>query len=157
MPNYRLDPIVKHRREVRTRLVLPVVVATFLLMLPLAILLILTMTGDLAAQQVNAICSVMAVTCIFVPLILIMLVLDALFIGLAWGSGKINTVAKPLLRAGRRSTESVATLTGTSSRWAGGILIGLETRLMRWGEFSARLVRVRPLNRCPNVEENEKP
>lgn len=139
-----IDPITKHRRDVWLRIVLPVGLAAGLLVLTLVVLFTLAVAGILSQEQISTIASIMLSVCVLLPLTLIMMLLAAIFIGMAWAVAKLpGAVTGPLRQLRFRVTGIAASVPGVSTRLVRP-LIALDSRLTRWEYFVRGLVGVQP-------------
>lgn len=143
MPQYVVDPIVKHRRELRRQILLPVLGPLVLIFTVMVLLFGLTITGAMEMGQLRIITDIMLVVCFLCPLAITMIIIDVIFIGMVWGTAKLPTPIKGTVRSVRGLTERVADSMEKLSKLVAQPFINLESRFTRWGTFMARLFGIK--------------
>jgi hypothetical protein len=124
--------LIKHRRQVRRQIVLPVLIPAMLFLGMAFLLFILTRTNDLSGQQIGVVSACMTMLFVFIPLFLCLLVLDFLLLFLAFGTGELGgMLAKPLAFA-RDATGQLAAFMQTLAQRIADPIINLRVRVARW-------------------------
>jgi len=126
------SPVEKHRRDVRWKIVAPVVMSGVGLVAVGVLLMVGVAAGALVFEQVSVIMGILATAFIALPLALICIVPYLAFGALAVGTGKLYARARTPLRAARRFTERVSTRTQRTLPRLARPVIALNTRLARW-------------------------
>ncbi|MBI5931375.1 MAG: hypothetical protein HY862_18855 [Chloroflexi bacterium] len=136
-----LDPIVKHRRDFRRKIVLPIALSALGMIFLLFVLpLILVATDTISKGQIATVSSVLLVICILVPLVLVFLVLDVLFIMLAYGSAKIPAKIYGPLQSVRRLVQRTSSITIRAADKINQPMLAVNVRLARWEYFIGHLL-----------------
>ena len=93
----QIDPLVQHRRDVRLKIILPVILSALLLVALAIGLGVLAIFGDISGQQINVIAACLVTVCILFPLVLLMLALDAAMLITGFAAGSVRgLLIKPL-------------------------------------------------------------
>ena len=127
-----VNPVHKHRREVRNRIVLPVVLS-FAALVAFGVALIVAVAVDsMNATQVTVIMSIVATLFIAIPMVIVCVV-PFVVLGLgAWGIGRIHAKARGPLGTTRRLTGKIATKTNELAPRVARPTMALNIRLTRW-------------------------
>lgn len=131
-----LDPVTKHRREFRRQIILPLALSTLgmiflLFFLPIALIL----NDTISKGQVATVASVLLVICILVPLVIVFLVVDVLFIMLAYGTAQIPAKIYGPLQSVRRLVQKTGQITVQAADKTNQPMIAINARLARWEYF----------------------
>lgn len=126
------DPVRRHRRAVRWRIVAPVALSGLVLVLLCAALIVAVAAGELSDTQITTVMGIVATAFIALPLAILCLVPYALMAALAVLAGKIYAQARTPLRSARRQTERLATTTNRVAPKLARPLIALNVRVARW-------------------------
>lgn len=129
------EPTQKHRRDVWLQMVLPIVGVGLVLTLLIVGLFTLAVAGTLSAQQIETMASVMMIVCILLPMALVMMLLNALMVIIAVGTGKIPAAMRPMLESVRIQVEKIARTVSTVTTRFAQPFITLDTRWTRWEEL----------------------
>jgi len=84
----KFDPLVQHRRDVRRKIILPVLLPALLMTLAVIGLGVLVIYDDITSQQIGVIAACLATVCVLLPFVLLMAVFDAAALTTAFASGK---------------------------------------------------------------------
>jgi len=125
-------PIQKHRRDVRWKVVAPVVAASAALVLGAALLIVGVATDSLVFEQVSVIMGILGTAFVLLPLVLLCVLPYLVAAALAIGVGQLYARARSPIRATRRFTERVADRTHRTLPRLAHPLIALNARLARW-------------------------
>jgi len=126
------NPVEKHRRDVRWKIVAPVVASVIGLVAVGVLLIVGVATGALVFEQVSVIMGILATAFIALPLALICIVPYLALGALAVGAGKLYARTRTPLRAARRFTERVSSRTQRTLPRLARPVIAFSTRLARW-------------------------
>lgn len=122
----------QHQQDVFRRIRLPVIGAA-LLPLGVAILLMIGWaTGNMSAQQVTCVAAGMSVIFLFIPLVLLMLIINFLSLLLSFSAPKLTDFLKPPLERVRQYSETGAKLTQTGSEKITEPIINLRVKVAYW-------------------------
>jgi hypothetical protein len=136
-----LDPVAKHRRDFRRKIILPIAATSAGLIFVLMVLPgILLLTDTISTGHVATVASFLLAICILLPLIIVFLGIDVLFIMLAYGSGKIPAKIYGRLQSVRRLVQRTGDVTVKVMNNINRPLIALNTRLTRWGYVVGHLL-----------------
>jgi hypothetical protein len=124
--------ILKHRRQIRRQIVLPVLVPAMLFVGMAIVLFILAMRDDISGQQIGVVAACMTVLFIFIPLFLFLLVADFVLLFLAFGAGGLHGLLTKPLAFVRDTTGQLAAFTQTISGRITAPIINLRVRVARW-------------------------
>ena len=131
------DPVRKHRREVRNRIILPVALAFAALIALNVILITAVARGAMVSKQITTVMSVVATVFIALPMVLLCLVPVAVLVLSAWGAGRIYGTARGPLGTVRRVTGQVAIKTNEFAPKLARSTMAVNIRLTRW-EYTLR-------------------
>ena len=134
------DPIAQHRRDLRLKIVSPIVGATIFVLFPIVILSILLMIGKIEKGQLTTISVIMAGVCVLIPLVTLMAGLDFAMIMLIWGTEQVPAFLVPVVRWLRKTTQQVAALLQTAIDWTSEPVIFVEKWLVYISTFLDGLV-----------------
>lgn len=126
------DPVEKHRREVRWKIVAPIVVAALLVIVLGAVFIVEVAANALVFEQVSVVTGILATPFILLPLVLLCVVPYLIAAVLAIGVGKVYARTRPAIRSTRRFTERVTARTHQTMPRLARPLVSLNTRLSRW-------------------------
>jgi len=126
------DPVSRHRRAVRWRIVAPVALSGLALVLLCAALIVAVAAGELSDTQITTVMGIVATAFIALPLAILCLVPYALMAALAVLAGKTYARARTPLRSVRRQTERLATTTNRVAPKLARPLVALNVRVTRW-------------------------
>lgn len=127
-----INPVRKHRREIRNRIVLPVVLAFVALVGVCVIFIIAVAAGSMEATQITIIMSVVATIFIAIPLVILCAIPYVILALTAWGVGRIYAGARGPLGSVRSLTGQVATKTNEMAPRLARPTMALNIRLTRW-------------------------
>ncbi|HMM27422.1 MAG: hypothetical protein AAGU78_12935 [Chloroflexota bacterium] len=125
-------PIHKHRRDVRWKIVAPVVAAGAALVIGPLLLIAGVATDALVFEQVSVIMGILGTAFVLLPLVLLCVLPYVLAAALAIGAGQLYARARAPIRAARRFTERVAARAHRTLPRLARPLIGFNARLARW-------------------------
>ncbi len=129
----------RHRQNVRLEIILPVALP-FAIMIIMSIALFLFATvGDIEAQQITVIMSIMLTLCALLPLAIVMLVLNAVVLLAMFGAGTLEQHIQKPLEAARRYTARGAQTTQEAALRISEPIIAARSRAARWRVFATRL------------------
>lgn len=134
------DPIVRHRRELRVRIVAPIVVAAVFVLSPIVILALLLNSGEIDRGQLTTVSAIMAGVCVLLPLVVLMAGLDFLMIMLIWGTEKIPAFLVPVVRWLRKTSQQLARLVQMTIDWTSEPVILVEKWMVYIRTFLEGLV-----------------
>ncbi len=143
------DPVARHRRAVRRRIVAPVAGAALGLLAVCGALIVAVATGALADTQVTTVMGIVATTFIALPLTILCLIPYALLAILAALSGHAYTGVRGPLRSLRQQTEQLAATTARVAPRLAAPFVALNVRVTRW-EY---VLRGQPPQALPGDEE----
>ena len=86
----KFDPLVQHRRDVRRKIVLPVILSAVLLVAVAIGLGVLAIFGDISAQQISVMAACLVTVFVLIPLVLLMLALDAIALLTGFAAGSVR-------------------------------------------------------------------
>lgn len=125
-------PVRRHKRDVRWKIVAPVVISA-IIVLAIGVVLIVAVAADsLVFKQVTVVSLCLGIPFILVPLALLCVVPYLLVAVLAIGVGKAYGVTRPVIRSARHFTERVTARTHRTMPRLARPLIALNQRLSRW-------------------------
>lgn len=110
-PRKRPEPELRHSQDARRQIYVPVVLALCLMLFILVVLFAMVASGEIENQQVQVIAGIMMTLFILLPMALVMLVMAAVLLMIAFGSGDLYKFVVPPLRNLRDYSEKGATLT----------------------------------------------
>jgi len=84
------DPLVQHRRDVRLKIVLPVMLSAVLLISVAIVLGVLAIFGDISSQQIGVMAACLAIVFVLLPLALLMFLVDALALVTGFAAGTLR-------------------------------------------------------------------
>lgn len=120
------DIIRKHRRQSRRQILFPLSLLAGLLIGLTVVLFVLSRSGGVSAQQIAIVATCLMVPLIFLPIILVLLVVDYVSLVVAFGSGKVHhLLINPLEIVRGYSQKLLDTTQKTSERIANPLI---ETR-----------------------------
>jgi ABC-type dipeptide/oligopeptide/nickel transport system permease subunit len=131
------DPVRKHRREVRNRIILPVALAFVALIALNVVLIAAVASGAMVSKQITTVMSVVATVFIALPMMLLCLIPVAALVLSAWGVGRIHGTARGPLGTVRRLTGQVAVKTNEFAPRLARPTTAVNIRLTRW-EYTLR-------------------
>ncbi len=135
------DPIAKHRRDYRYRIILPVALSALGMILLLVALPIVLVSNDTISEgQISTVASVMLVICILVPLVLVFLAIDVLFIMLAYGTAQIPAKIYGPLQSVRRLVQRTSSVTIQAADKINQPMLALNERVARWEYFIGHML-----------------
>jgi lysylphosphatidylglycerol synthetase-like protein (DUF2156 family) len=134
--------VIKHRREARRQIWLPIILTYLILIGILGILFVLAMADTMSPQQINVISSFLLVPLCLLPLALVVLVLDVMMIALAFYLGKTESLVIGLFRFAHGITLTINTTTQKFSQLVAEPVKKLSARLTRWGNIIAHLLGI---------------
>ena len=126
------NPVRKHTREVRWRIVAPVILGAAGLVALCVALAVAVALGKLESKQISIVMGILATVFISIPLVILCLVPYALLAALAQLTGQGYAHARGPLRRVRSLSEQVAVTTDKHAPRLARPLIGLNVRLARW-------------------------
>ena len=101
------DPVKKHRRDVRWKIVAPIVVVGLLVIAMGIVFIVEVATDALVFEQVSVVAGILAIPFILLPLMLLCVVPYLLTAVLAIGAGKVYARTRPAIRSTRRRWQRV--------------------------------------------------
>jgi len=126
------NPIQKHRRDVRWKIVAPVILAS-LALVAFGVALFASVAADaLVFDQVSVIMGVLGTVFVLLPLALLCVLPYVVVAALAIGAGQLYARARPPIRSARRLTERVSARAHRTLPRLARPLIGFNTRIARW-------------------------
>lgn len=136
------DPaVIKHRRDFRYKIILPIALSALGMILLLFVLpIVLVSTDTISAGQISTVASVMLVICILIPLVLVFLALDVLFIMLAYGSAQIPAKIYGPLQSVRRLIQRASGITIQAADKVNQPMLALNARVARWEYFIGHML-----------------
>lgn len=134
------DPIARHRRDFRLKIVTPIIGATLFVLSPIIILSILLITGEIDKGQLTTISVIMAGVCVLLPFVTLMAGLDFAMIMLIWGTEQVPAFLVPVVRWLRKTTQQAAALLQTAIDWTSEPVIFVEKWLVYISTFLEGLV-----------------
>lgn len=126
------DPVKKHRRDVRWKIVAPIVIVGLLVIAMGVVFIVEVATDALVFEQVSVVAGILAIPFILLPLMLLCVVPYLLTAVLAIGAGKVYARTRPTIRSTRHFTERVTARTHQTMPRLARPLVGLNARLSRW-------------------------
>lgn len=126
------DALQKHRRETFRQIYLPLLIPILLLVIGAVALFVLAMTDTVTGREIGVIAGILVVVFVLLPLVLLMLVLDAVLLFLAFGSGEIHQLTTKPLELARLYTEKGALLARTTSERIATPVITARTKAAQW-------------------------
>lgn len=126
-----MNPIEKHRRDVRLRVIAPVAIPALALIVLAIALLVSVASGGLVAKQITVAMSILASAFILLPMVLLCVVPYALLAAGAAGMGLAYSKAQVPLRFVRRITAQITVKTKQLAPRVAQPVIGMNTRLAR--------------------------
>lgn len=126
------NPVRKHRRDVRWKIVAPIVVAGLLVVAIGVVFIVGVATDGLVFEQVSVVSGLLAIPFLLLPLVLLCVVPYLIAAALAIGVGKVYARTRPVIRSTRRFTERVTVRTDQTMPRLARPLASLNTRLSRW-------------------------
>ncbi len=126
------QPVRKHQRDVRWRIVAPVALLGAVLIALCVALAIGVATGSLERTQVTVVMGILATAFVSLPLVILCLVPYLLLAALAQLAGQGHAHARGPLRRVRHLSEQLAVATDKHVPRLARPLIGLNVRLARW-------------------------
>lgn len=128
----QINPVRKHKRDVRLRILAPVILPA-LLLVALCVVLVVSVAADgLSFRQVTVAMGMLFASFLALPLIILCLVPYLLFAASAAGLGLLTGKARKPIRAARQLTGTVATKTHQVAPRVARPLLGLNVRMARW-------------------------
>ena len=127
-----VDPVTRHKRAVRMRVVGPIALAVLALIGVCIGLILAVMGGALESKQITIVMSVVATAFLALPLAILCLVPYVLLAALASLTGRGYAGARGPLRSARRATARMADTTAAVAPKLARPLIALNVRVMRW-------------------------
>lgn len=140
-PSTKLS-VIKHRREARWQIWLPILLTYLILIGILGVLFALTMSDAMSPQQINVISSFLLVPLCLLPLALVVLLLDVMMIALAFYLGKTESLVIGLFRFAHGITLTINTTTQKMSQLVAEPVKNISARLSRWGNVIAHLLGI---------------
>ena len=126
------NPVKRHQRDVRWKIVAPVIAAAVIVIAIGVLFIVGVATDTLVFKQVTVVSLCLGIPFILLPLVLLCVVPYLLAAVLAIGAGKAYGFTRPVIRSARRFTERVAARANRTMPRLARPLIGLNTRLSRW-------------------------
>jgi hypothetical protein len=134
------DPILRHRRDLRVKILGPIIGATLFILSPVVILSVLLYTGDIDKGQLTTVSAIMAGVCVLFPLVTLMAGLDFVMIMLIWGTEQVPGFLVPVIRWLRKTSQQLANLVQMAIDWVSEPVIFVEKWLTYIGTFLNGLV-----------------
>lgn len=122
----------KHKRETFRQIYLPVVIPVLLLVIFAVGMFALAMTDYVTAREIGVMAGLLGVVCVLLPLVLLMLVLDAALLGLALGAGYLRDFATQPLELAREYSQKGAELAHQTSERLATPIITARTKVAQW-------------------------
>ncbi len=144
------NPIRKHKREVRWRIIAPVVLGAAGLVALCVALAVAVAVGNLESKQISVVMGIVATLFISLPLVVLCLVPYALLAALAQLTGQGYAHARGPLRRVRSLSEQVAVTTDKHVPRLARPLIGLNVRLARWEHVVRGIMPPLPVEKDAN-------
>ncbi len=126
------NPVKKHRRDVRWKIVAPITLAALVIIAIGVVFIVGVATDALVFEQVTVVSVCLATPFILLPLVLLCVVPYLIAAVLAIGVGQGYARTRPVIRSARRFTERVTARTHQTMPRLARPLISLNTRLARW-------------------------
>ena len=124
----KIDPLVQHRRDVRRKIVLPVLASAMLLILGAIGLGALAFTDNITGQQIGVIAACLVTVFVLIPIVLLLLALDALMLVTAFASGMLRGYLIKPLGLLRGYAEKSAEITAEAAESITAPVIALRTQ-----------------------------
>ena len=128
----KTNPVLAHKRDVRWRIVTPVIAGSGVLLLVLIGLIYGVASGGMAFKQVTVAMGMVFTAFIALPLVILCLIPYMLFAVAAVGVGMAHQGAQRPIRALRGFTGTMSEKTGQFVPKLARPLLEINVRLMRW-------------------------
>jgi hypothetical protein len=124
----KIDPLVQHRRDVRRKIILPVLLPALLMIVAVIGLGLLAAYDRISSQQIGVIAACLATICVLLPLVLIMLALDAGAVLTALASGTLKGYLIKPFAILREYTDKTADITAQAAEALTAPIIAVRTQ-----------------------------
>jgi hypothetical protein len=138
-PTPSTQPIKKHRRAVRLRIIAPVALPAFGLMALCIVLLVAAATDAIVEQRITTLMSMLATLFIALPTALLCAVMYLILAMTAVGAGWAYSHTRGPLRSARGLTERIAAKTEQLAPRVAQPFANMTVRLTRWEQTARRL------------------
>jgi hypothetical protein len=127
------EALRQHRRDRFRKIYLPVIAPTLLMAIGGVVLFALAVTDTLDPQQIQVMAGCLVTVFVLLPLVIVLLLLDAVFVMAAFGSDSLEKWAQKPLDLLREYTEKGAALTKSASDQVAGPVIDARAQVARLG------------------------